>query len=87
VRVVDPEAGYLGVSYPSLIPLLVEAIKEMETEFDARNVCQEQEIDSLRRENEELSKRVTAMEAAIARLAGLPEVREAYLAMKGVDHD
>ena len=30
VRVVDPENGYLGVSYPSLIPLLIEGIKEQQ---------------------------------------------------------
>ncbi|PIR42162.1 hypothetical protein COV25_04425, partial [candidate division WWE3 bacterium CG10_big_fil_rev_8_21_14_0_10_35_32] len=30
VRVVDPENGYLGVSYPSLIPVLIEGIKEQQ---------------------------------------------------------
>jgi len=68
VRVIDREGGYLGVSYPSLIPLLVEAIKEMESEFNARNACREQEINDLR-------SRVEALELACAGSvvrAGLP---------------
>jgi hypothetical protein len=32
VSTVDPENGTLGISYPSLIPLLVEAIKEQQNE-------------------------------------------------------
>ena len=33
VSVVDKEHGYLGVSYPSLIPLIIEAVKEQESEI------------------------------------------------------
>jgi hypothetical protein len=35
VRVVEPEGGYLGISYPSLIGVLVEAVKEIQAELAA----------------------------------------------------
>ncbi|MFQ6616954.1 MAG: tail fiber domain-containing protein, partial [Fidelibacterota bacterium] len=35
VTVVDPGKGLLGVSYQSLIPVLIEAVKELKTENDA----------------------------------------------------
>jgi hypothetical protein len=42
VRVVEPEGGYLGVSYSSVVPLLVEALKEIQNEgtaADAGSLC------------------------------------------------
>lgn len=35
VSVVDAQNGYLGVSYPYLIPVITEAIKELQTNMDA----------------------------------------------------
>lgn len=32
VKIIDPEHDYLGVSYPSLVPVLIEAIKELKFE-------------------------------------------------------
>lgn len=37
VSVVDPDNGYLGVAYPSVIPLLVEAIKEQQAVIENRD--------------------------------------------------
>jgi hypothetical protein len=54
VSVIDPENGYLGVSYPSLIPVLIEAVKE-----------QQQKIDSLQAENERLKARLEKVEARL----------------------
>ena len=34
VRIVDDENGYLGVSYTSIIPVLIEAVKELKAEND-----------------------------------------------------
>jgi hypothetical protein len=34
VSVVEPAKGYLGVSYPSIIPVLIEAIKEQQKQID-----------------------------------------------------
>lgn len=34
VSVVDPENGYLGVSYPIMIPVLIEAIKEQQKQIE-----------------------------------------------------
>ena len=31
---VDPKNGYLGVSYPSLVPVLIEAVKEQQREIE-----------------------------------------------------
>jgi hypothetical protein len=45
VRVVDPENGYLGVAYPSVIPLLVEAIKEQDDAISEKN-CKIEELEA-----------------------------------------
>ena len=37
VRVIDIENGYLGVSYLSFIPILIEATKELKAENDQKN--------------------------------------------------
>jgi len=77
VRVFDPEHGYLGVSYPSIIPLLVEAVKETQSEIrDADGVAlaaiqglyelvQEKdcEMEELRSQIEDLKELVKAMAA------------------------
>ena len=43
VSVIDKENGYLGVSYPSLIPVLIEAVKELKAENAALKIllCQD----------------------------------------------
>jgi cell division protein FtsB len=51
VSVIDPENGYLGVSYTSLIPVLVEAIKEQQEQIDsleAENAAKDAELENLR---------------------------------------
>jgi len=37
VNVVDPEKGYLGVSYPLLIPVLIESVKEQQSIIQQQN--------------------------------------------------
>lgn len=59
VRVVDPDTGHLGVSYASVVPLLIEAMKEMETEKNARIAVQEKRI-------EELTARLERIEGMLA---------------------
>ena len=61
VHVVDPDTGHLGVSYPSLIPLIVEAIKEMQAEKDVQIAAQQKQI-------EELTERLGRMETMVDRL-------------------
>jgi hypothetical protein len=34
VSIIDPENGYLGVSYTSVTPLLIEAVKEQQTQIE-----------------------------------------------------
>lgn len=55
VSIIDKEDGYLGVSYPSLIPVLIEAVKELKAEKNA-------EIAALRLENAALLQRIEALE-------------------------
>ena len=43
VSIVDPQLGHLGVSYPSLIPLLIEAIKEQQAQIEAQGKLIEQQ--------------------------------------------
>jgi len=45
VSVVDPEKGYLGVDYTSLVPVLIEAIKEQQRQIQALR----QDIEQLER--------------------------------------
>jgi len=45
ISVVDPEKGYLGVDYTSLVPVLVEAIKEQQRQIQALR----QDIEQLER--------------------------------------
>lgn len=56
VSVVDPENGYLGVSYPSVIPLLVEAMKELQAEKDAQFAAHAKEMNELRARVEALER-------------------------------
>lgn len=93
VRVVDPDHGYLGVSYPSVLPLLVEAVKEMNgkianvdaerlaaTVRDLHSTMQDKECEIADLERRERSKdqRVHDLEARLAALeARMLEVAEA----------
>jgi len=45
VSIVDPEKGYLGVDYTSLVPILIEAIKEQQKQIQALR----QDIEQLER--------------------------------------
>jgi len=45
VSIVDPENGYLGVDYTSLVPVLIEAIKEQQRQIQALR----QDIEQLER--------------------------------------
>jgi hypothetical protein len=63
VRVVDPNTGHLGVSYPSLVPLLVEAVKQQQkiiheqmTTMDSFRVARDAEIAELRSRLERLER-------------------------------
>jgi hypothetical protein len=64
VRIVDSKAGHLGVSDPSLTPLLIEAIKSLRAEKDA-------ELATLREENDALRQRLEALEAAVTQLTSM----------------
>jgi len=49
VKVVDPKKGYLGVSYPSLVPVLIEAVKTQQKEIsqmEARYKVRLQELEA-----------------------------------------
>lgn len=79
VRIVDPDTGYLGVSYPSLIPLLVEAIKEMQKQIIASPKDRETErlrieISNLKSEIAELKCLRTEVSQLKARIANPPIV-------------
>jgi hypothetical protein len=51
VSIIDPEEGYLGVSYTSVIPVLVEAIKDQQEQIDA----QQKTIERLESQSAELA--------------------------------
>lgn len=51
VTVIDPENGYLGVSYTSLVPVLIEAVKELKAQNEA-----------LQQQNTEILERLEALE-------------------------
>lgn len=69
VRVVDREHGYLGVSYPSMVGLLVECVKQLKSESEEDSTNHAAAIDALRAENEELKDRLRRLEAAVERLS------------------
>jgi hypothetical protein len=87
VRVVEPEGGYLGVSYSSVVPLLVEALKEIQNEGTAadaglaagssyeklQQLVQEKdcEIGVLENEIEELRSQISSLKELEARMARL----------------
>jgi hypothetical protein len=48
VSIIDEETGHLGVSYSSVVGLLVEAIKDTEAASRARNTTNQNEIAELR---------------------------------------
>lgn len=78
VRVVDEDAGYLGVSYPSLVPLLVEAIKELD-ELRSQN---EREISELTQRERVNSRRIRALEERLEKLETLLIKQEAQAGAK-----
>ncbi|MBI4580896.1 MAG: tail fiber domain-containing protein [Planctomycetes bacterium] len=69
VRVVDPKTGHLGVSYPSLIPLLVEATKELRRTIEQKDL----EIAALRSEHAEMTARLERVEKL---LTANPHIQE-----------
>lgn len=64
VRIVDNEHGYLGVSYPSVVSLLVEAVKEIQS----KKHC---EFRKLSEANAALAKSNSELEARLARIEQL----------------
>ena len=56
VSIIDPENGYYGVNYNGILPVMLEAIKELKTEKDA-------EIEFLKARNAEIMSRLEALEA------------------------
>jgi hypothetical protein len=82
VRVVDPRTGHLGVSYPSLVPLLVEAVKEQQkviheqmTTMDLFRVARDAEIAARDSEIAQLKTRLARLEKAILRTTSQEEKR------------
>lgn len=65
VRIVDNEHGYLGVSYPSVVSLLVEAVKEQDNAIAAKN-C---EIESLGSEISNLKSEIDELKSLVKALA------------------
>jgi len=57
VKVVDPENGYLGVSYLQLVPVLIEAVKEQQKIIDEQKV-----------ENEAMKAKMARFESTLLRL-------------------
>ncbi len=68
VSVVDKEHGYLGVSYPSLIPLIIEAVKEQESEIRKLRAAKDGEIALLNERNADLELRLVQLEDLVAKL-------------------
>jgi len=64
---VDKENGYLGVSYPSLIPVIIEAVKEQESEISKLRAEKDGEIALLNERNGDLEARVAQLEDLVAR--------------------
>jgi hypothetical protein len=67
VQVIDPANGYLGVAYPSVVPLLVEAIKAQAREMEQQEcLMQQQQQQQLHLEKnqrlEELAARLERLE-------------------------
>ncbi len=59
--VLTDENGYKSVSYANLTPVLIEAVKEQQGEIEA----QQDELASLKAENEELKARIKTIEALL----------------------
>ncbi len=58
-----------GMDYSKLTPLLVEAVKALKAEIDQKDTV----IDTLHKQNEDLQKRLTAVETMVDKLIMLQE--------------
>lgn len=69
--VVAPDDGYLGVNYQTLVPLLIDAIRDLDTEREtqAERVAElEGQLDRVRDERDRKDERITELEAEIEAL-------------------
>jgi hypothetical protein len=86
VRVVDPDMGYLGVSYASLTALLIEAIKESEAQTADWVLNNFRDLDALREQtNRELAE-LRARDAARDRLIAGLEKRIERMEARATNH-
>jgi hypothetical protein len=61
-------AGLKSVAYVNVVPVLVEAVKQQQKQFDAYKSDKQREIDELRAENDRSRQRLAALEAQMARV-------------------
>jgi hypothetical protein len=74
--VIEGDDGYLAVNYGRLTPILVEAIKELHAEAQAKDerlIAQVDQIESQQREIAELSERIAGLEYTIAQVIAYME--------------
>ena len=87
VRIIDEENGYLGVSYIQMVPVLVEAVKELSNINDLQKVSLGQtqiQLSSLIDENERLNERLQTLheESMVQMLSLEDELAEIKLMLK-----
>ena len=60
--------GHYSMSYTTVIPLLVEAIKEQQQQTEAANAAKDKQLEQLRQENASLRQRLEAIEKALEKI-------------------
>jgi hypothetical protein len=82
VSIVDPDKGHLGVSYNSLVPVLIEAVKELEKQNNSIKSKKDSEISELKAENEELITRLARIEKMMGQILAEGKHENSYISQE-----
>ena len=81
VSIIDADSGYIGVSYTQLIPVLLEAVKELANQsalYQSEATQQKQRVEGLETENAQLKADNEAMKATLQSILNRMDKIEAH---------